>query len=665
MTIDEAKQYIREHATEHLQPDGTGKGFVCPICKSGTGKHGTGIQQAPDKIHFTCFAKHCFSNADIIDIIGLENHIPLDNAHFIERLKASCKAFNITLDDNTPFTPIKKKEHETMREQRETPQTDYTEYYKKCNADVSKTDYWSKRGISQQTVDRFLLGYDTGTNSIVIPIDKYTFKRRRTDVKQFYNSKGGAMQLYNPQAINNDVVFICESETDALSIEELNKPALAIRGTSNTKLVTELIKGLTKEETDGKTLLLCLDIDNAGDKATADLQKQLNGLVSCIDIRPLFAGYEYTDTEGNARKVKDINELLVYYRDNLNALITLTVEQITSALQGVVKSNYVNSNSASAFINEFLNGVKDSVNTPPIKTGYNNLDEYLDGGLYEGLYTIGAISSLGKTTFLLQMADNIASSGNDVLIFSLEMTRAELIAKSISRNTYTFCLEKNIPINPNAKTNISITNGTKYDTYTETELYVIEQAIKRYKVYSKHIFIYDNDLNKRKERITVYDIEDIIKNHIAITGTRPVVIIDYLQILGTPDNQRFNDNRLKVNNDVTRLKSISNTYKIPVITVSSFNRTNYSTAVTYEAFKESGEIEYTSNAIFGLQLKGVAEATAQKPFDVNKAKARNPRNIELVVLKNRNGKTGGTLNYDYYAMFNYFEDTDGEKTVQL
>lgn len=664
MTIDEAKQYIREHATEHLQPDGTGKSFVCPICKSGTGKNGTGIQQAPDKIHFTCFAGNCFSNADIIDIIGLENHIPLDNAHFIERLKASCTAFNITLDDNKPFNPIKKKEQQTMSEQRETPQQDYTEYYKQCNGDVSKTDYWSKRGISQQTVDRFLLGYDTRTNSIVIPIDKHTFKRRRTDVKQFYNSKGGATRLYNPQAINNDVVFICESETDALSIEELNKPALAIRGVSNIKLVAELIKELTNEETDGKTLLLCLDNDNAGDKATAGLLQQLDGLVSCMDIRPLFACYNYTDTEGNTRTVKDINELLVYHRDKLNALITLTVEQIQTALQGIVKINYVNSNSASAFIGEFLDGVKDSVNTPPIKTGYNNLDEYLDGGLYEGLYTIGAISSLGKTTYLLQMADNIASSGNDVLIFSLEMTRAELIAKSISRNTYTYCLEKNIPINPNAKTNISISNGTKYDTYTETELYVIEQAIKRYKAYSKHIFIYDNDLTKRKERITVYDIEDIIKNHIAITGTRPVVIVDYLQIIGTPDNQRFNDNRLKVTNDVTRLKNISTTYKIPVITVSSFNRTNYSTAVTYEAFKESGEIEYTSNAVFGLQLKGVAEATA-KPFDVNKAKAKNPRNIELVVLKNRNGKTGGTLNYDYYAMFNYFEDTDGDVTVQL
>lgn len=48
---------------------------------------------------------------------------------------------------------------------------------------------------------------------------------------------------------------------------------------------------------------------------------------------------------------------------------------------------------------------------------------------------MGAISSLGKTTLILQIADQIAQNGKDVLIFSLEMAKAELMAKSISRHT--------------------------------------------------------------------------------------------------------------------------------------------------------------------------------------------------------------------------------------
>jgi replicative DNA helicase len=61
----------------------------------------------------------------------------------------------------------------------------------------------------------------------------------------------------------------------------------------------------------------------------------------------------------------------------------------------------------------------------------------LDDGLYEGLYIVGAMSSLGKTTFVTQIGDQIANNGTDVLIFSLEMSRYELMAKSISRLTLT------------------------------------------------------------------------------------------------------------------------------------------------------------------------------------------------------------------------------------
>jgi len=42
----------------------------------------------------------------------------------------------------------------------------------------------------------------------------------------------------------------------------------------------------------------------------------------------------------------------------------------------------------------------------------------------------------GKTTFALQIADNIARNNNKVIIFSLEQSRFELVSKAISRLTY-------------------------------------------------------------------------------------------------------------------------------------------------------------------------------------------------------------------------------------
>jgi len=79
-----------------------------------------------------------------------------------------------------------------------------------------------------------------------------------------------------------------------------------------------------------------------------------------------------------------------------------------------------------------------------ISTGFNTLDVALDGGLFEGLYVIGAISSLGKTTLAIQIADYLASQGRDVLYISLEMSRYEIMAKSISRHTLLYCKENGL-----------------------------------------------------------------------------------------------------------------------------------------------------------------------------------------------------------------------------
>ena len=78
-----------------------------------------------------------------------------------------------------------------------------------------------------------------------------------------------------------------------------------------------------------------------------------------------------------------------------------------------------------------------------------------------------------------------------------------------------------------------------------------------------------------------------------------------------------------------------------------------------QAFKESGAIEYSTDVLIGLQLMGVGD----KNFDVDAAKSKNPREVEAVILKNRNGRTGGKIGYDFYAMFNYFEEVKGAISV--
>jgi len=171
---------------------------------------------------------------------------------------------------------------------------------------------------------------------------------------------------------------------------------------------------------------------------------------------------------------KDANEALIADRQALTAEIQ-EAEQEAGDLRREERREYLK-NSTANYIAAFINDIDSSVNTPCIPTGFNKLDIALDGGLYEGLYIIGAISSLGKTTFITQAADQIAKAGYDVLIFSMEMARAELMAKSISRETYQLTLPKGETWK--AKTARGITAGKRYQEYRQEEKEVIYKAIR-------------------------------------------------------------------------------------------------------------------------------------------------------------------------------------------
>ena len=61
---------------------------------------------------------------------------------------------------------------------------------------------------------------------------------------------------------------------------------------------------------------------------------------------------------------------------------------------------------------------------------------------------------------------------------------------------------------------------------------------------------------------------------------------------------------------------------------------------------------YKRQVLIGLQLRGAGEAA----FDPTEAKKKNPRQIEAVILKNRNGRVGEKIEFEYYPMFNYFTE---------
>ena len=284
------------------------------------------------------------------------------------------------------------------------------------------------------------------------------------------------------------------------------------------------------------------------------------------------------------------------------------------------------------------------------RTGFANLDREA-GGLYPGLYILAAISSLGKTSFALQAADQIAAAGTDVIYYSLEQSRLELVSKSLARYTY-----NTDPVH--AATALQIRQGFIDDA--------VKDAIADYKAeIADRLSIIEGNFS-----CNVSFIREYTRQYMQRTGTKPVIFIDYLQILqGEPDKRQ--STKELIDSTITELKRISRELDITVFVISSMNRANYLTPVSFEALKESGSIEYSADVIYGLQLRCINEELFDKEGKMKKkrerirqAKAANPREIELLCLKNRYGISSFSCFFNYYPANDLFrpatECTDTE-----
>lgn len=281
-----------------------------------------------------------------------------------------------------------------------------------------------------------------------------------------------------------------------------------------------------------------------------------------------------------------------------------------------------------------------------IKTGFSEFDRKT-GGLYSGLYVLAAIPSLGKTSFMIQIADRLAQSGHDVIFFSLEQSRLEMVSKGIARRIAQKYPDTDI-------TSLHIRKGNNAQ--------IVQDATRQFKQQvSDRLSIIEGNFNCDVEYIGNY-----ITQYIDATGSKPIVFIDYLQILQPADDRQSTKETVDYN--IVELKRLTRNLNITIIAAASVNRTNYMTPIDFESLKESGNIEFSADVILGMQLYCLNEdlfnasekvKVKQKRERINEAKAESPRDIELKCLKNRFGISTFSCRYKYYCANDLFmEVTD-------
>ena len=655
--LDRIKQRLREE----LEPSKQRGFYFCPLCGSGKGSKGTAAFSIDkDGIHGKCFS--CGFYGDIFDLQAARTGTELQEATraMIEKYEPGT-AHRTSAAEDFRSVSASTKPATAPAPVEAPPKADFSGEAARAHEALSGSSgekYLQERGFTAETLERFKLGYEQNHYfagrgnypAIVIPYDPtghYIAWRAITE-KHFdkpNTDKAGEEPVFNAGALySGSPVFVVESQLCAISIEQEGGRAVAIGG----KGARKLIKQLEKKAPAG-LLILSLDNDEPGQAGQRELAAMLEEK-------------GFTFIEANiAGTAKDPNELLQHGKPGeLRQSIESALRSMDEARERAERERLeqYQGKSASGAIDAFFDEIERSKSSPAIETGFRGLDSLLDGGLYPGLYIIGAITSLGKTTFTLQVADNIAAAGHDVLFFSLEMAQRELIAKSLSRLTF----ELSGRSSSMGKTTLGILSGKRWSNYQESEIKLIAEAAERYrKTSGARIWFHEGVGN-----IGVEQIREAVEAHIRTTGRNPVVVIDYLQILA-PADMRASD---KQNTDkaVLELKRLSRDKGIPVFGISSLNRDNYLNPINNAAFKESGAIEYSSDVLIGLQFSGMdyQEGEADKAREKrireliktqqNRGNAGGAEEIELKILKFRNGRKGTSLRLDYYPFFNFYQE---------
>lgn len=652
-----------ELLSKYMEKDGSGKGWVCPVCESGKGSHGTGITRIKDARgiwRYKCWACGNVNNADIIDLMALNAGINLEDTKAkmdnMRRIAGIVGYADIKPEKVQAATP--KRSVEAMEPQRN--EENYSADVERAQKNLEQgkgIEYLEKRGISLETAKRWGLGYlldEYGTARIVIPMGNGAsyFGRAVDETAKFPKKDYGHADISNSRALEalqgpNTPVFVTEGVFDAMSLEQAGAGAVvALNSLNNGKLLITALKNLNVKAK--SPIILTFDRDKTGIREAVEYKKNLDG----AGFLTLIAELPNIGTDEGGKT--DPNQVWITDRAALKHYVAEAIRK-AKAFSG---EGYNMQHRALEFMPKFVEYCRKPKKTT--QTGFQYLDTMLGGGLYPGqLITFGAISSLGKTSFLLQAVNQIALAGDDVLLFSLEMGKEELIAKSLSWITAN--LEEKAGREGLRRSYREILNGYKLngsrrEDFNDEEIGAIQEAIDIYsRKIAPHVYIY-SAAEKEKLCMTAEEIRQEVKLYMQKIGEKPALIaIDYLQIV-QPSDIAMDDKRA-TDEAVRTFKNIAVELDVPLVVVSSFNRASYDIGATFEAFKQSGLIEYSSDVVLVLQLKGAGRDNID---DVRARKAEVPRPTEIVILKNRSaGLTEKPIEYKFDTIGNRFIEEQG------
>lgn len=240
-----------------------------------------------------------------------------------------------------------------------------------------------------------------------------------------------------------------------------------------------------------------------------------------------------------------------------------------------------------------------------VPTGYIDLDELLDGGMYApDLHIVAGRPGQGKTSLLLSLAKNAAEARKRTALFTLEMANKEVSLRLMA-------MESGVSF-----------GKMRQGKLTQQEWEAFYAAADKLASKADPYPIVMNDL----PAITISG----IRRELTRMGKVDLVMVDYLQLAGA--DGRYDSRVREVTEVSSGLKAIAKEFNVPVLAAAQLSR-----AVEQRADKkpflsdlrESGSIEQDADIV----------AFLYRPHeDDPQPEIRNQ--TQVIVAKHRNGRVG-------------------------
>ena len=372
-------------------------------------------------------------------------------------------------------------------------------------------------------------------------------------------------------------------------------------------------------------------MQNVNSSNNSDLKVKLSNLT---DNLPSTANWSfYANKMQTQYKLKRLRSKFIssgekITTENINQIIAEVEAELSACSSDNVDSLGMNHLAISA-VEEIQKAFKSKRAITGFESGFEKLDEVLDGFQTGAMYVIGARPSIGKTAFALALAQGIASRGVKTTIFSLEMSAISLFFRMLSAVT-------DIPM-------WQIKKGMVYEIQRMVER--TNRGIET--LFNLPINVMDSEV----------DIDKVLYSRIryeARVNKVKVFFIDHLGLVEVSDSsgQRYVD----VGRITKTLHKMVKELGICIILLCQCGREAEGKKPNLSLLRESGNIEQDGDIIMLLHRQ--RELDDEKEND-------NPMKefpTDVIIAKNRDGRTG-TATFSFKPVCMRFREDSGRSAL--